>query len=127
MNLCKSVLSVGFFILIGMNRKTLLGVVLMSGLFAHPLSAREHQSFDRGWLFTLSDSTEMYKPGYSDGHWRRLNLPHDWAIEGDFSPSNPSGASGGALPGASDGIASTSLFHQTRSTTASPSPSMACI
>ena len=89
----------GFFILIGMNRKTLLGVVLMSGLFAHPLSAREHQSFDRGWLFTLSDSTEMYQPSYSDGHWRRLNLPHDWAIEGDFSPSNPSGASGGALPG----------------------------
>ena len=99
MNLCKSVLSVGFFILIGMNRKTLLGVVLMSGLFALPLSAREHQSFDRGWLFTLSDSTEMYQPSYSDGHWRRLNLPHDWAIEGDFSPSNPSGASGGALPG----------------------------
>ena len=89
----------GFFILIGMNKKTLLGVVLMSGLFAHPLSAREHRSFDRGWLFTLSDSTEMYQPSYSDGHWRRLNLPHDWAIEGDFSPSNPSGASGGALPG----------------------------
>ena len=99
MNLCKSVLSVGFFILIGMNKKTLLGVVLMSGLFALPLNAREHQSFDRGWLFTLSDSTEMYQPSYSDGHWRRLNLPHDWAIEGDFSPSNPSGASGGALPG----------------------------
>ena len=71
----------------------------MSGLFAHPLSAREHRSFDRGWLFTLSDSTEMYQPSYSDGHWRRLNLPHDWAIEGDFSPSNPSGAGGGALPG----------------------------
>lgn len=41
----------------------------------------------------------MQKSEYSDGHWRRLNLPHDWAIEGDFSPSNPSGASGGALPG----------------------------
>ena len=89
----------GFFILIEMNRKTLLGIVLMSGLFALPLSAREHRSFDRGWLFMLSDSTEMYQPSYSDGHWRRLNLPHDWAIEGDFSPSNPSGASGGALPG----------------------------
>ena len=99
MNLCKSVLSVGFFILIGMNRKTLLGVVLMSGLFAHPLSAREHQSFDRGWLFVLADSAGMQNSEYSDGHWRRLNLPHDWAIEGDFSPSNPSGASGGALPG----------------------------
>ena len=99
MNLCKSVLSVGFFILIELNRKKIWGVVLMSGLFALPLSAREYQSFDRGWLFTLSDSTEMYQPSYSDGHWRRLNLPHDWAIEGDFSPSNPSGASGGALPG----------------------------
>ena len=41
----------------------------------------------------------MQKSEYADGHWRRLNLPHDWAIEGDFSPSNPSGASGGALPG----------------------------
>ena len=89
----------GFFILIGMNRKTLLGVVLMSGLFAHPLSAREHQSFDRGWLFVLADSAGMQNSEYADGHWRRLNLPHDWAIEGDFSPSNPSGASGGALPG----------------------------
>ena len=89
----------GFLILIEMNRKKIWGVVLMSGLFALPLSAREHQSFDRGWLFTLSDSTEMYQPSYADGHWRRLNLPHDWAIEGDFSPSNPSGASGGALPG----------------------------
>lgn len=89
----------GFFILIGMNKKTLLGVVLMSGLFAHPLSAREHQSFDRGWLFVLADSAGMQNSEYSDGHWRRLNLPHDWAIEGDFSPSNPSGASGGALPG----------------------------
>lgn len=71
----------------------------MSGLFALPLSAREHQSFDRGWLFVLADSAGMQNSEYSDGHWRRLNLPHDWAIEGDFSPSNPSGASGGALPG----------------------------
>ena len=99
MNLCKSVLSVGFLILIGMNKKTLLGVVLMSGLLAHPLNAREHQSFDKDWLFVLADSAGMQKSEYADGHWRRLNLPHDWAIEGDFAPSNPSGAGGGALPG----------------------------
>ena len=89
----------GFFILIEMNRKKIWGVVLMSGLLAHPLSAREHQSFDKDWLFVLADSAGMQNSEYSDGHWRRLNLPHDWAIEGDFSPSNPSGASGGALPG----------------------------
>lgn len=68
-------------------------------LGAQSLSARERQSFDKGWLFTLADSAGMSKSDYSDRHWRSLNLPHDWAIEGDFSPSNPSGASGGALPG----------------------------
>ena len=68
-------------------------------LGAQSLSARERQSFDKGWLFTLADSAGMSKSDYSDRHWRSLNLPHDWAIEGDFSPSNPSEASGGALPG----------------------------
>ena len=68
-------------------------------LGAQSLSARDRQSFDKDWLFVLTDSAGMQKSEYSDGHWRRLNLPHDWAIEGDFSPSNPSGASGGALPG----------------------------
>lgn len=71
----------------------------MSGLFALPMSAREHLSFDKGWLFTLADSAGMWKADYADAHWRSLNLPHDWAIEGDFSPGNPSGAGGGALPG----------------------------
>lgn len=68
-------------------------------LGAQSLSARDRQSFDNGWLFTLADSARMSKSDYSDRHWRSLNLPHDWAIEGDFSPSNPSGAGGGALPG----------------------------
>lgn len=68
-------------------------------LGAQSLSARDRQSFDKDWLFVLADSAGMQKSEYADGHWRRLNLPHDWAIEGDFSPSNPSGASGGALPG----------------------------
>ena len=68
-------------------------------LGAQSLSARDRQSFDKDWLFILADSAGMQKSEYADGHWRSLNLPHDWAIEGDFAPSNPSGASGGALPG----------------------------
>ena len=68
-------------------------------LAALPLQARERQLFDKEWLFTLADSAGMEKNGYADLFWRHLDLPHDWAIEGDFSPTNPSGASGGALPG----------------------------
>ena len=68
-------------------------------LAALPMQARERLNFDKGWLFTLADSAGMEKNDYADLTWRHLDLPHDWAIEGDFSPTNPSGASGGALPG----------------------------
>ena len=61
--------------------------------------ARERVNFDKGWRFVLADSVQMAQTAYDDAHWRTLDLPHDWAIEGDFMASNPSGASGGALPG----------------------------
>lgn len=57
------------------------------------------ENFDKGWRFSLTDSPELSAPGYYDTSWRALNLPHDWAIEGDFSKDNPSGTGGGALPG----------------------------
>ena len=56
-------------------------------------------SFNDGWRFSLSDSREYADPSFNDSSWRSLTLPHDWAIEGDFSQSNPSGTGGGALPG----------------------------
>lgn len=38
---------------------------------------------------------------YDDGGWRKLNLPHDWGIEGDFSYDLPGGT--GKLPWAGTG------------------------
>lgn len=72
---------------------------VMACLVVLGISARDRQNFDKGWLFILADSTDMESINYHDDNWRKLDLPHDWAIEGDFLPSNPSGASGGALPG----------------------------
>ena len=46
----------------------------------------------------LSDKMKLEMVEGDDG-WRSLNLPHDWAVEGDFNAGNPSGAGGGALPG----------------------------
>lgn len=62
---------------------------------ASPRSA----NFDAGWRFNLGDSAIYADPGFNDSSWRQLDLPHDWAIEGDFSKDNPSGTGGGALPG----------------------------
>ena len=78
-------------------KKTILS--LLSLLLTITATARDVRNFDDNWLFTLGDAAAMAQPDYDDSGWRRLNVPHDWAIEGDFYASNPSGASGGALPG----------------------------
>ena len=74
----------------------LMAVLLLTGLATQ---ARERVCFDKDWRFMLADSAQMASVDYRDAHWRRLNVPHDWAIEGDFHDGNPSGAGGGALPG----------------------------
>ena len=61
--------------------------------------ARERSSFDQGWRFLLADSAQMATAEYNDTWWRLLDVPHDWAREGDFFVGHPSGAGGGALPG----------------------------
>lgn len=78
--------------------KKLLSILLLLSCVLC-VTARERQLFDDNWLFVLGDDESMASPGYDDSNWRQLNLPHDWAIEGDFSATNPSGAGGGALPG----------------------------
>ena len=74
-------------------------MLAVSFLAAATVQARERKNFDNDWRFILADSIEMSTPEYNDSHWRHIDLPHDWAIEGDFLASNPSGAGGGALPG----------------------------
>ena len=78
------------------NRLILMAAILTAALMTQ---ARERKNFDAGWRFILADSAQMATQTYNDTHWRTLDLPHDWAIEGDFYASNPSGAGGGALPG----------------------------
>lgn len=67
--------------------------------FAVTSFAADRKLFDNHWRFALQDSASMSAPGFNDTAWRRLSLPHDWSIEGDFQATNPSGATGGALPG----------------------------
>ena len=60
---------------------------------------RQHTRFDTDWTFTRGDVPGAEAPTFNDSAWRRLDLPHDWSIEGPFSEDHPSGARGGALPG----------------------------
>ena len=60
---------------------------------------RTVSNFNSGWTFRLGDVLNAFSPRFNDADWRKLNLPHDWAVEGDFSENNPAGSGGGALPG----------------------------
>lgn len=67
------------------------------------LKYRKVENFNKNWNFYYADTTDLktdYKnAGFNDASWRKLNLPHDWSIEGEFKKDNPASPEGGALPG----------------------------
>lgn len=66
---------------------TLLSVLLGSTAFSQT-EVREKQNFNENWKFDISDKTEYGNPDFDDSNWRKLTLPHDWSIEGEFSEEN---------------------------------------
>lgn len=77
----------------------LLFSVLGGCTSAERVTDNRRQDFTADWTFHLGDDSAASRPDYDDTAWRILHLPHDWAIEGEFSRDNPSGTGGGALPG----------------------------
>jgi len=60
--------------------------------------SRVTTSFDKGWLFLKSDAKGAEQINFTDSSWRKLDVPHDWSIEGPFDAKNPTGGAGGFLP-----------------------------
>jgi beta-galactosidase len=60
--------------------------------------ARLRENFDFGWRFDKGDLPNAAQPDFDDSAWRKLDLPHDWSIEGPFDPSAPAGGAGANLP-----------------------------
>ena len=44
----------------------------------------------------VGEDVAYTRPDFDDGGWRKLDLPHDWGIEGPFDPDAPGGT--GKLP-----------------------------
>lgn len=55
-------------------------------------------NFNRDWQFVLQKDTLQSIPSDKNA-WRKVTLPHDWSIEGEFKKDNPATTQGGALPG----------------------------
>jgi beta-galactosidase len=96
------------------NLPLILVLLLFSALSSAQTStittSRQHQNIDDNWQFAFGHPfdvkkdfnsitgyfSHLAKAGYADGaaaadfddrSWRKLNLPHDWAVEAEFSDS----------------------------------------
>ena len=83
-----------------MLKHVLASMLFVSAASAN-VSAREVQSFDRGWKFHPGDAPGADMPSYNDDGWRSVRLPHDWSIDGPLDENAPGGASNGFFP---DGV-----------------------
>lgn len=54
--------------------------------------------FEKGWLFFKGDLKGAVQINFKDETWRKLDVPHDWSIEGPYNENNPTGRGGGYLP-----------------------------
>ncbi len=57
----------------------------------------ERQKLALGWAFHMGDCDGAEFMGYDDRAWRRVTVPHDWAVEYPFDKCHSSGT--GYLPG----------------------------
>lgn len=74
----------------------ILAILLLSLSYASAQGHRGEISFDRDWLFARyglqADGSRIAEPkspeqySFDDSAWRKLDLPHDWGIEGPFRP-----------------------------------------
>jgi len=101
--------------MISLKNLALLALALavpVGSIFAAPVKYSQRETFDFGWKFAkfgkFSDclasndpGEAAAAPGYADGKWRKLDLPHDWGVESPFLASEPNQT--GSLPWAAVG------------------------
>lgn len=68
------------------NKLTYTLLCLLVCLICIPAKAQvsfgKAENFNEGWLFNLKDDSLSLQTNYDDSKWRKLDLPHDWSIEG---------------------------------------------
>jgi beta-galactosidase len=70
-------------------------LALASGQSAPP---RLEVAADANWKFVLGDPSGAEARSFDDSSWRKVDLPHDWSIEGRPAKDNPTGSGGGFYP-----------------------------
>jgi beta-galactosidase len=81
-----------------------LTMVLSHSALINPVIAQSRTTefqtinFNSNWKFVKADVPSASFPGYNDSKWKKVDLPHDWSIEGPFDKNNPAYSRGAWLP-----------------------------
>jgi len=75
----------------------LLFLALIPAAAAAQVSFGTAALIDDGWAFSLGDNANAKQAAFDDNAWRRVELPHDWSIEG--TPTDKLASCTGYLPG----------------------------
>ncbi|MBN2091555.1 DUF4982 domain-containing protein [candidate division KSB1 bacterium] len=60
---------------------------------------RQLQNLDFDWRFMKADLENAQQMDFDDSDWQKINLPHDYSIDGPIQKENPSVEPGGFFPG----------------------------
>lgn len=72
--------------------------IVLSAVLAAAASARTIVSLDPDWRFFQGEAKGAERPEFDTSSWRKLDVPHDWSIEGNFDKNAATTGSGGWLP-----------------------------
>jgi beta-galactosidase/beta-glucuronidase len=80
-------------------KKTVIALLLSMTVFSSgaQISFGQSEKINNQWKFILSDVANGQNPALDDGKWQPVELPHDWSVKGQLSPSLASCT--GYLPG----------------------------
>lgn len=73
-------------------------LLLATGTNGLEAQQRQRFSMDPGWLFAPGDHLGAERVDFDDDGWRRLDLPHDWSIEGRPDQNAPGAGRVGYFP-----------------------------
>ncbi len=80
------------------NAIVLFILVLLIAQSSSFAQVRVITNFDKNWTFLQADEKDASKPEFNDSKWRKLDVPHDWSIEGTYDKANLTARGGGYLP-----------------------------
>jgi len=56
-------------------------IFILALVFSFNLFARESTLLDSGWRFKSGEVTNAVQPGFNDGDWSAVSIPHNWGWE----------------------------------------------